>query len=88
MSPKLPLITKSRITKPLGFSLIAASVLTWGAVFIIPFLDLEVLQIAGIITGLIIFAEICFFLAILLLGKTYWSRLKQNIMDLINKAKE
>lgn len=82
MSSKL-----SSIAKPLGFSLIAISAIAWIAVFIIPFLDFEALEIAGIITALIIFAEICFYLAILLLGKPLWNKLKQNLLEKLDKAK-
>lgn len=83
MSSKL-----STIAKPLGFSLIAISALAWIAVFIIPFLNFETLQIAGMITALIVFAEICFYLAILLLGKPFWNKLKQNLLELLNQAKK
>lgn len=67
------------MTKILGFSLIALSTLAWIAVFIVPFLDFSVAQIAAIITVLIIFAEVTFYLAILLLGKPLWQKIKQLI---------
>ena len=76
------------LTKALGFILIGLSALAWITVFIIPFLELEVLQIAGIIAALIIFAEICFFIAILLLGKPFWNKLKQEVITRVNKARE
>jgi ABC-type xylose transport system permease subunit len=65
--------------KTLGYGLIALSTLAWIAVFIVPFLDLSVGQIAAFITALIIFAEVTFYLAILLLGKPLWQKIKQLI---------
>lgn len=77
----------SRFSKPLGFFLIALSTLCWVTVFIIPFLDFDVLEIAGIITALIVVAEICFFIAILFLGKEYWQSIKAKITQLLESAK-
>lgn len=78
----------STVAKPVGFSLIAISSLAWIAVFVIPFLDLSGLQMAGIITGLIIFAEICFYIAILLLGKPLWNKLKEKLLNKLTEAKD
>ena len=77
----------SSLSKPIGFSLIALSLLSWLAVFVIPFMDYEMLEIAGIITALIIFGEVAFYIAILFLGKTYWQAIKQKLLDLLEAAK-
>lgn len=69
------------IAKPLGYALIALSSIAWLAVFAIPFLDYDLFAIAGIITALIIFAEICFYIAILLLGKPLWEKLKASLLS-------
>lgn len=77
----------NHFSKPLGFFLIALSTLCWITVFIIPFLELEVLEIAGIITALVVVAEICFFIAILFLGKEYWQSIKGKITQFLESTK-
>lgn len=76
------------LSKPLGYFLIGLSSLCWLAVFTIPFLDLETLEIAGIITALIIVGELGFYIAILLLGKPYWERIKDKLKQSLEKAKQ
>lgn len=75
------------LRKPLAFGLIGLSSLAWISVFIIPFLDYSVAETAGIITALIIIGEVAFLFAILLLGKPYWNKIKQKLMDTIQKQK-
>ncbi|WP_127470518.1 transporter suffix domain-containing protein [Thiomicrorhabdus aquaedulcis] len=75
-----------RMLKTLGYGLIALSTLAWIAVFIVPFLDLSVGQIAAFITALIIFAEVTFYLAILLLGKPLWQKIKQTLSNKLNRS--
>ncbi|WEJ63540.1 transporter suffix domain-containing protein [Thiomicrorhabdus lithotrophica] len=62
--------------KPLAYTLMAVSTIAWTMVFVIPFLDFSVAEIAGIITLLIIIGEIAFYIAILLLGKPLWEKIK------------
>ena len=73
--------------KPLAYTLIAISTICWTAVFVIPFLDFSMVEIAGIITALIIVGEITFYIAILLLGKTLWNKIKERLMSQVNKIK-
>jgi len=76
------------LAKPLAYALIALSTIAWTAVFVIPFLDYSTAEMAGIITGLIIFGEVAFYLAILLLGKTVWNKIKEKVMGKLNAMKE
>lgn len=75
----------SVIAKPLGYFLIALSTIAWTAVFVIPFLEFDLLEIAGIITGLIIIGEVAFYIAILLLGKSFWEKIKHKLLSKIDK---
>jgi len=59
----------------LGYSLLLASCVAWLAIFALPFLDLSGAQIAGATTTLII-GEVVFWLAIFLLGRPAWERIK------------
>jgi len=75
------------VAKPLGYFLIALSTMAWSAVFVIPFLDYDALEIAGIITALIIVGEVAFYIAILLLGKPFWEKIKHKLMQALESAK-
>jgi hypothetical protein len=77
----------SSIAKPIGFVLIAISTIAWLTVFTIPFLEFDILEIAGIITALIILGEVAFYLGILCLGKTYWEKIKSFLLDKLQAAK-
>lgn len=55
--------------KPLGYVLLAISCVAWLAVPVIPFLPLSALEKASWVGGVIIFAEIAWWLAMPLLGK-------------------
>lgn len=60
----------------LGYGLLLASCVAWLAIFALPFLDLSGAQIAGATTTLIIIGEVVFWLAIFLLGRPAWERIK------------
>lgn len=75
----------SPLIKPLAYTLIAISTIAWTMVFIIPFLDYSVAEIAGIITALIIIGEVAFYLAILLLGKPLWEKIKAYFLAKLPK---
>lgn len=62
--------------RPLGYVFMVISFLLWGAVFASPFLDVSVAQAAGIAGGLYALSYVTFFVAILLLGKEAWIKLK------------
>jgi len=62
--------------KIIGYGLFIWSFVAWGATFAVPFIGLTVAQAAGVVTGLIISAELAFILSIALLGKQVWQNLK------------
>ena len=55
--------------KLLGYILLAISCVAWLAVPVVPFLTLSAIEKASWVGGIIIFAEIVWWLAVLLLGK-------------------
>ena len=55
--------------KLLGYILLAISCIAWLAVLVIPFLPLSAIEKASWVGGVIIFAEIAWWLAMPLLGK-------------------
>lgn len=74
-----------KFKKILGYSLLILSTVLWLGVIIVPFLDFELLEIAGWIAGIVIFSEVAFFLALLLLGKEAWYKIKAWIQTQISQ---
>jgi len=67
----------------LGLLLFSLSWLLWGLVFLVPFLvDAELETQAVITTALIVTAEICFALSLLLLGKPFYVSIKVRLKSL------
>jgi hypothetical protein len=62
--------------KALGYFFVVLSFLPWAAIAALPFFDISIGMAAGITTGLIVGAEVSFFLGLTLLGKEAWERLK------------
>ena len=79
----------SPFIKPLAYTLMTISTIAWTMIFVIPFLDFSVAEIAGIITALIIIGEVAFYIAILLMGKPLWEKIKNYWLQKIsNQAKD
>jgi hypothetical protein len=62
--------------KALAYVLLALSVLAWGAIAVLPFLQISIGTAAALTTGLLIGGEIAFFVGIALLGKEAWEKIK------------
>jgi len=46
---------------------------------IVPWLDISKIQIAGITTGLIIAGEILFYLSLVILGRSFYDKIKSKL---------
>ncbi|WP_051640685.1 transporter suffix domain-containing protein [Thiomicrorhabdus sp. Milos-T2] len=78
----------SPFIKPLAYTLIAISTIAWMLVFIIPFLEFGIAEMAGMITALIIMGEVTFYIAILLMGKPLWEKIKHYwLHKILNQPK-
>ena len=62
--------------KTFAYTLLALSVLAWGAIAALPFLDISIGKAAAITTALLIAGEVSFFVGIALLGKEAWEKVK------------
>ena len=62
--------------KVFGYLLFILSFCVWGLVALLPFLELSKGEIATATTLLIIGGEVAFLIAIALLGKDFWSKIK------------
>ncbi|MDQ6969505.1 MAG: transporter suffix domain-containing protein [Mariprofundus sp.] len=63
----------------LGLVLFYLSWLLWGVILIVPFMLVELDRLAVLTTSLIVAAEICFALSILLLGKAFYLAIKTRL---------
>ena len=62
--------------KAIGYSLFVLSFITWGAIAVVPFLDISIGMATAYTTGLFITGEIAFFLSMVLLGKEFVMKIK------------
>jgi hypothetical protein len=63
--------------KAIGYCLLVLSFITWGAIALVPFLDLSIGIATAYTTGLLIIGEIAFFLSMVLLGKDFLMKIKK-----------
>jgi hypothetical protein len=64
--------------KTLGYILFIVCCLAWLMILVIPWMGYSKGETAGIITGLIIFGEVTFYASILMLGKTFYNKIKEK----------
>jgi len=46
----------------------------------VPWIGFSKIQLAGIITGLIIAGEILFYLSLFILGRSFWDKIKSKLL--------
>jgi len=66
--------------KTTGYILLAISCLSFLSILIVPWIGFSKIQIAGITTGLIITGEILFYLSLIILGKSFFDKIKSKLM--------
>ncbi|URM39725.1 MULTISPECIES: transporter suffix domain-containing protein [Acinetobacter] len=76
---------KLNLKKKIGLVLLGFVALYWISFPILPILDIP--YKAAVITGLMIVGEILFLIAIALLGKEYWGKIKQWFSKIFRKMK-
>lgn len=64
--------------KTVGYILFALCCLAWLLILVIPWLGFSKGETAGIIAGLIIFGEVTFYVSILMLGKTFYNKIREK----------
>ena len=68
-----------KMVKIIGYILLLLSCLIWGLIFIIPWFDFSKSQIAVITTVLIIAGEILFYVSMIILGKSFFDKIKNKL---------
>ncbi len=71
--------------KILGYILFILSNIAWGAIFLLPFLEITTAQIASFTTILLILGEVFFWSSLLFLGKEFWLKIKAFFIRQKNK---
>jgi len=64
------------LKKIIGYISLALSLIAWGAIALLPFIDISKGQVVGATTFLIIAGELLFWASVVLLGKEAWEKIK------------
>lgn len=67
------------MVKTIGYIILLISCLLFLFILIVPWFGFTKIQIAGITTGLIITGEILFYLSLLILGKSFYEKIKNKL---------
>jgi hypothetical protein len=71
-----------------GYILLVVSCLAFIFIFIMPWFDYTKSQIVGITTVLIIIGEVLFYTSILILGKTFYAKIKSRLIFWKSKTRD
>jgi hypothetical protein len=67
------------MVKIIGYILLLISCLLFLLILVVPWFGFSKIQIAGITTGLIIAGEILFYLSLIILGKSFYEKIKSKL---------
>jgi hypothetical protein len=67
------------MVKTIGYILLLISCLSFLMILIVPWFGFSKIQIAGITTGLIIVGEILFYLSLIILGRSFYDKIKSKL---------
>lgn len=73
-------------SKLAGYIILVISIILWGLIAVIPFMGYSGVKTAGIITILIVFGEITFYLSIFLIGKDFLIKIKHKSIKWFNNT--
>jgi len=65
--------------RSIGYILLLISCLSFLSILIVPWIGFSKMQVAGITTGLIITGEILFYLSLIILGRSFWDKIKSKL---------
>jgi multisubunit Na+/H+ antiporter MnhE subunit len=65
--------------KTSGYIIFTISCLLFLMILVVPWLGFSKIQIAGITTGLIIAGEILFYLSLIILGRSFYDKIKSKL---------
>jgi hypothetical protein len=65
--------------KTIGYIILVISCISFLMILIVPWFGFSKIQLAGIMTGLIIVGEVLFYLSLLILGRTFYDKIKSKL---------
>jgi len=66
--------------RSIGYILLLISCISFLSILIVPWVGFSKIQIVGITTGLIIVGEILFYLSLIILGRSFWDKIKSKLI--------
>jgi len=79
---------KSELFKIIGYILLSISCLLFILIPVVPWFGFSTGQIAGITAGLLIAGEILFYLSLIILGRTFFDKIKNKLKFWKSKAND
>lgn len=76
-----------RVVKIIGYIILSLSCISFLMILIVPWLGFSKIKIAGITTGLIIAGEIMFYLSLIILGRSFYEKIKSKLKFWKSKTK-
>ena len=67
------------MVKTVGYIILSLSCISFLMILVVPWLGFSKIQIAGITTGLIIAGEIMFYLSLIILGRSFYEKIKNKL---------
>lgn len=76
------------MVKTAGYIILLISCLSFLMIPVVPWLGFSKIQIAGITTGLLIAGEILFYLSLIILGRSFYDKIKSKLKFWKGKPKD
>jgi hypothetical protein len=76
------------MVKTIGYIILVISCISYLMILVIPWLGFSKIQIAGIMTGLIIVGETSFYISLLILGRSFYNKIKSKLKFWKTKSKD
>jgi multisubunit Na+/H+ antiporter MnhE subunit len=73
------MLKEIHMLKTTGYILFVISALSFLMILVVPWLGFTKVQIAGITTGLIIAGEVLFYTSLIILGRSFWDKIKSKL---------
>jgi multisubunit Na+/H+ antiporter MnhE subunit len=73
------MLKEIHMLKTTGYILFVISALSFLMILVVPWLGFSKVQIAGITTGLIIAGEVLFYTSLIILGRSFWDKIKSKL---------
>jgi hypothetical protein len=76
------------MVKTIGYIILVISCIAYLMILVVPWFGFSKIQIAGITTGLIIIGETSFYISLLILGRSFYNKIKSKLKFWKTKNKD